>query len=142
MSRRFITILLTPALVCAVAAPALANSAASTRTHVVAQKSAKKGSNVVILSSGLTSGHQYRIEVVSSGKFSVTGNGFENYAYVSNRHVVSGTKPFSLNGRTPLTYVILPPISSKVSQWSLTVQTVITSKHPLTVRFRDLGKTK
>ena len=142
MSRRLFTIFLAPVLMCALAAPALAQSHRATRTHVIAQKSAKKGSDVVILSSGLIPGHRYRIEVLSSGKFPVAANGFQNYAYRSNHHIAAGTKPFSLRGKTPYTYKIPLPISSKLSEWSITVQTIISGEHPLTVRYRDLGSAK
>jgi hypothetical protein len=142
VSRRLITIFPAAALACALAAPALAQSAAAGRTHVIAQKSATKGSNVVILSSRLTPGHKYRIEMASSGKFAFSANGFENYTYFVSRHVAQRTKPFSLKGSTPYTHMILPPISAKLSGWSITVQAIIIGKHPLTVRYRDLGATK
>lgn len=142
MFRRLITVFPAAVLACALIAPALAQSSGAGRTHIIAQKSATKGSNVVILSSRLTPGHKYRVELVSSGKFAVSANGFVYYAYVVNRHAKAGTKPFSLAGKTPYTYRVPRPISSKLSGWSITIQAIISGKHPLTVRYRDLGATK
>lgn len=140
MSRRLSALLLVPILVLAFAVPVGARSAAASSTHIIAQKSSKKGARSVYLAHGLSYGHKYRIEIVSTGKYSISGYGFQNYTYVSHRQLVQGMKPFSVSGKTPYSNVITAPVSARLTGWSLTAEVTITGKHRLTVRYRDLGK--
>lgn len=121
---------------------AIAGVPGKTSGHVLAQKSARKGSFGVYLPVRLTTGHRYRVEVVSSGHQKIRGNGFENYTYVSNKHLIQGTKPLSINGSTPYSLKITQPISAHLGGWILVVNVQLLSRHPLTVRVRDLGKHK
>lgn len=140
MSRRLPALLLASAVTLALATPAAAQPAGAPSTHIIAQKTSKKGARGVYLSHGLTYGHKYRIEIVSSGKYSVSGYGFQNYTYVNHKQLVQGMKPFTVSGKTPYKSAVTPPVSAKLSGWILTAQVSVTGNHTLTVRFRDLGK--
>jgi hypothetical protein len=143
-TRRFFVPRITPLvlalfLACALVAPAAASSRTPSSPQIIAQKSAKKGAQTVYLAHALLSGHTYRIEIVSSSRASVAAQGFMNYAYVSNHQLRQGMKPLSLRGASPLSHTVKPPVSNRLSQWTLVVDASVTGKHPLTVRYRDLG---
>jgi hypothetical protein len=133
--------LLAPLLLCAVT-PVSAMRAPAAHTHVVAQKSVKKGVGGLTLYGALKQGHKYRIEVVSTGKYAVTGSGFQNYTYKSGKQVGQGTKGFTLKGTTPFTMDIRAPTQATLMQWVLAVEVSIAGRHALTVRYRDLGSTR
>lgn len=141
MPRRFIPWLLAPLLVCVVTpARAMRNSAA--HTHVIAQKSVKKGVGGLTLYGSLKSGHTYRIEVVSTGKYAVVGQGFQTYTYKNGNQISQKTKGFTLKGTTPFTTTIGAPISSPLRQWILAVEVSVAGRQAFTVRYRDLGPAK
>jgi hypothetical protein len=106
---------------------------------IIAHKSAAKGSDTVYLAHSLISGHMYRIEILSSRNVGVSAQGFMNYTYYANKRLVQQTKSLVLVGKSPYSYTLKPPTNARLSQWALVVNAMVTGKHPLTVRYRDLG---
>lgn len=138
--RPFAAIVFTVVLTALLLSPEATRVQASSSSRIIAQKSAKKGSFEVYLAHPLVSGHSYRVEILSAKGAAITAQGFMSYTYVVNHSLAQGMKPVTLQGSAPYSYTVSPPTSTRLSQWLLVVDARVTGKHPLTVRYRDLGK--
>ncbi len=110
-------------------------------THIVTQKTTKK-LGTVTLSTGLTPGRLYRIQVLATGHRAFNGHGFEYYTYVSKDRLLTQSKPIAVSGKTPQSFQVVAPTSQRVTEWILAVSVVLTRGNGLTVRILDVGGKK
>jgi hypothetical protein len=126
-------------LVCAVLA-LMAVSPALAKDRVVIKATSGKGSGTVSVATRMTPGHRFRIDVTSKKPVQVRGAGFENYTYILNKQLGTGTKNVTLSGSTPRSLVVDQPIKAKLDSWLLVVTVTDSNRQALTLRVVDLGK--
>jgi hypothetical protein len=93
----------------------------------------------ISITKGLVPSHKYRLDISSTGHVKFVGQGFQDYTYVNNHMLGEGTKPLSVKGTTPRSFVLTIPVKGDVRSWIIGLAVQDTVHKPLKVRLVDLG---
>jgi hypothetical protein len=117
----------------ALAMPALA------KPRLVLQKSSPAHVGAIVVSQGLLPGHQYRIQVSSSGHVKIVALGTQQIVFVANGRMGTLPKAVDFKGSTPYTRVLKQPAKITALSWIFAMQVTDQVRKALTVKLYDLG---
>ena len=139
MSRKALAPLLAALMGLAVVAPASAHRAAASGKVLMSRTSAP-GTNSVYLASSLAPHHWYRIDITTAKKAKFSGSAFEEYVYIYQHHMGTGTHNFSLLGTAPHSLTVSQPVKYSIDTWQLVIDVGALTHTSITVKLVDLGK--